>query len=297
MSGSVVRHALLAACGGLVVSLLTAFPAQAAPPPSDEIEDAVRLSQLPFRSAVDTSEATREAADGDCVGGASVWYRFRPQFTGRVRAATVGSDYDTVLAVFRGTRDNRRVVACNDDFYDLQSALRVKVKSGRTYWFALSSCCGSRSDVGGSAVLNIYRPRPAGITATVSSVETGATSGRLYVDGTVQCSTPSYAEVNLRVSQRLASGAVARASDTVFPGDCGAGPGDATWSLSLDSETGWAFAPGTATVTMDGFAYDGFRTAFIPEQTFNAAVGTDPNRLGRPSSKGRAARPALAKAG
>jgi hypothetical protein len=107
------------------------LPAYAAPPANDDIAGAVPVTAVPFVAEVDTSEASAVRSDGECVGGGSVWYRYRPTATARLRAVTVGSDYDTVLAVFQGPRDARRLVACNDDAVDLDSALEMRFQAGR----------------------------------------------------------------------------------------------------------------------------------------------------------------------
>ena len=39
-----------------------------------------------------------------CVYARSVWFRYVPDQTSRVRITTIGSSYDTVLAVFTGNR-------------------------------------------------------------------------------------------------------------------------------------------------------------------------------------------------
>ena len=40
----------------------------------------------------------------DCIGGHTVWYQFTPSEDIRVNANTFGSDYDTGIAVYTGTR-------------------------------------------------------------------------------------------------------------------------------------------------------------------------------------------------
>ena len=63
--------------------------------------------------------ATREAgevAHGDVVDGKSVWWRWTAPATGAVTLTTLGSDYDTVLAVYTGASvSGLTKVASNDD--------------------------------------------------------------------------------------------------------------------------------------------------------------------------------------
>jgi hypothetical protein len=275
------RPALLVVLGAVAASVLPAVAAQAAAPANDRIGNATRISSLPFRSVTDTSEATRSPSDGECVEGASIWYRFRPSFTGPVRVATIGSDHDTLLAVFRGSRTSRTLRACADDFADLTSVLSVDVRAGRTYWVAVSTF----DSTGGPTVLNLYRPRAARATTTVASVETGAVSGRAYVDGSIRCRTPSLAAVEVSVSQRVGAGAVAQGTGFLEL-DCGARRPTARWAAGIDSATGWAFQPGTASVTVISESYDGFQFTFR-EQTANMTVGSNPDRAGPRSTPDR----------
>jgi hypothetical protein len=248
--------------------------AHAAPPDNDRIRDARTITEIPTRVVQGTQQATSSANDGECVSGASVWYQFRPGTTSIARAVTAGSDFDTVLAVFRGPRTNRTLVACSDDSVGSASAVEVSFEAGARYWIAVSACCGPDGD-GGRSVLSLYRPRVASMTVTRGPVQTGQVSGRLFVRGTIRCNTPSLAEVAVQASQRVGT-MVARGSGVVFVPLC-----DGTaraWSVRVDSDTAVAFQEGVASVTVQGFSADGFDTAET-EQTANVAVGSNPNRM------------------
>src|SRR3954454_19398706 len=268
---ALVVGALLATSGFVVGA---AMPAYAAPPTNDSIANARAITGIPTRIVQATREATSSADDGQCVGGDSVWYRFRPTTTSTGRVVTIGSDFDTMLAVFRGPRASRTLVACNDDAANVtSSAVQVRFVAGATYWIAVSACCGA-SSVGGRSVLTLYRPRPAATTMSLGSVETGTVSGRLFVSGTVRCATPSEASVAVTVSQRVGT-FVARGTGFVQVRLC-----DATavsWAVQVDSETAVAFRAGTASVTVRVDSSDGF-SPVATEQTANVQVGSNPNR-------------------
>jgi hypothetical protein len=267
---ALVVGALLATSGFVVGA---ALPAYAAPPTNDSIANARAITGIPTRIVQATREATSSADDGQCVGGASVWYRFRPTTTSTGRVVTIGSDFDTMLAVFRGPRASRTLVACNDDAANVASAVQVRFVAGATYWIAVSACCGA-SAVGGRSVLTLYRPRPAAMTVSLGSVETGTVSGRLFASGTVRCATPSVASVAVTVSQRVGT-FVARGTGFVDVPLC-----DSTavsWAVQIDSETAVAFRAGTASVTVRVDSSDGF-SPVATEQTANVQVGSNPNR-------------------
>lgn len=257
--------------GGAVVA--AAPPAYSAPPGNDTIANARVIPDIPTRIVQNTRRASSSANDGQCVGGDSVWYRFRPISTEAVRVVTIGSDFDTVLAVFRGGRASRTLVACNDDAAGLASAVRVRFVAGARYWIAVSACCG-RSEGGGRSVLTLYRPRPAATRVHIDSVETGAVSGRLFASGTLRCATPSASAVAVVVSQRVGT-MVARGRGRVEAPLCG--PRGLSWEVQVDSSTGVAFQEGLASVTLSVSSSDGFQST-TTEETANLTVGTSPNR-------------------
>ena len=267
------RSSVLASAMLVLVAL--AFPASAAPPANDDIEDATRVTAVPARFVQDTRGAAFSSDDGSCVLGDSVWYRYRPTVTQRVRWVTLGSDYDTVLAIFHGTRRNRTLIGCNDDAVFLDSALGRRFVAGEKYWIAVSACC-SRASRGGELVLNVYRPAPAGVSTTVTAAQTGAVSGRLFVDGAIECSTLSGAFVQVAASQRVGDN-VARGEGSVLLDSCDSAGGE--WSVAIDTSTGWAFQTGLASLTVTTQAFDGFNLAEQGPETSNFPVVGDPDRI------------------
>jgi hypothetical protein len=258
MKRSVRRRVLTMLATTLLIILALEVPALAAPPTNDAITSATGLGTPPKNFVIDTQEATASSSDGGCVFGRSVWFKTHPGTTRTVRLSTLGSDYDTVLAVFRGPRTDRTRIACVNDSFDINpsEARQVRFVAGKTYWVAVSACC-SRTAHGGQLVLNTFLPTPAGVETTIESVESGAISGRLLIHGTAQCTTPSELELDVSASQRVGGGTNV-ASGEGF-GDVICGADESPWTAKVDSQTGWAFQPtGKTSVTVDSFVYDGF---------------------------------------
>ena len=268
--------ALIATVAGAIT--LAGAPAQAAAPPNDTIGGAETIS-VPTTISIDTTEATASPEDGDCVFGSSVWYRLRPTTTGRVRMSTVGSDYDTVLTLFEGPRNRRTFLRCNDDAAGLASAMRPRLEQDRTYWIAISSCCGRRAD-GGDAILRVFRRSTTpSVSVTVDTVESGGTSGRLLVSGTVTCaSDPAVVETRVAASQRVGAG-VARGARRANTALCTDDP--TPWGLRIDSTTGWAFQPGPVFLEVVARASDGFSRASDREELIMEAVDNPAARIAR----------------
>jgi hypothetical protein len=273
------RVARLLAGAGAVVALtipLLATPAQAAPPANDTPAGAVELT-VPGTFAVDTSEATSDAKDRSCVLGHSVWFHYTPASSGLVKMNTVGSTFDTHLALYRGADTPKRLVACADYGTGRQAALGAALEAGRSYWVALSSCCDRREKRGGAAVLNLFAGPATPPTITIDEAESGLVSGRLHVRGTVMCPVPSLLFGNVVSSQHLGD-AVARGSDSFRMRACTSEP--TSWHAVINSATGWAFQPGAASVEVRGWAYDGFSSTSVREVEPTFTIGTDPT--GRP---------------
>ncbi len=96
---------------------------------------------------------------------ASVWFVWEAPLSGGVRIDTFGSDFDTWLAVWSGAGlDSLTLLAENDDFASLQSAVFLNVTGGATYRIAVYGYSSSRGDI----ILNIAEDLTAKITGTVT---------------------------------------------------------------------------------------------------------------------------------
>src|SRR3989338_5292330 len=153
-----VLHFLTALFLGLLIGLsLFASPARAASP-NDNIANAVNLlvnfsTVAPSYRSTHTATTTGDSAEGSEPSGCkpiskSVWYKYYSSATFNLNAETVGSNYDTVLTVWKGTDTNTAVqglitpeVACDDDGGgSLTSKLtNVTLAKGSTYFFQVSA--------------------------------------------------------------------------------------------------------------------------------------------------------------
>lgn len=122
------------------------------PPLNDDFARADPLSLLATRGASreqDASTATVEWGEPSACGGeATVWFSLGllSGASGLVRLDTFGSDYDTVLAVYRGASlETLRPVACNDDADPgtLQSTLTFLALPGETYHVQVGAADGA----------------------------------------------------------------------------------------------------------------------------------------------------------
>jgi hypothetical protein len=124
--------------------------------PNDTFAQTERLSGISGSAFADNMLATREPVEPR-VRAHSIWYRWTAPATRHMVFDTQGSQFDTVLWVFRGRDLSRlKVVAVNDDAggLGLHSRVRFDTVVGRTYRIAISSFPRTH---GGAAVLSWQR--------------------------------------------------------------------------------------------------------------------------------------------
>lgn len=131
----------------------TVNPAPVPPPANDDFANAEEITTLPFADTFDPSGATREVSDPDNLschptpdnldaGLATVWYSYTPISDQILVLSTIGSGYDTYIAVFEDGNP-LQLVDCNDDADILsnpsvyQSRLPIALSSGIKYYFLI----------------------------------------------------------------------------------------------------------------------------------------------------------------
>jgi hypothetical protein len=236
------RSSFIPIAAFLLLGVLPAT-AEAAPPSNDDQAYAIAFSAVPYVVTADTTEATKDAATlNACYSRAgSVWYRFTPSTDQRVVISTTGSDYNTVLNVYRGSQ----LVACSNNVSreDLTSAVGVTVTAGVDYYIMVSRFAAKP---GGHLVLSVRHPITARVTL---SAKGGAdrVDGSALIHGTMRCSRTArtlYIQVSLR--QRVSGGRIANGSSRRVLRHCSSTP--TVWRMRI-SDNNRAFDAGPARVT------------------------------------------------
>jgi hypothetical protein len=139
----------------------------ACPPANDNVSSAANVERyaIPYRSTRVTNGATLEPGEPQpsCAPmGATVWYRVISHQTLTLRASTVGSDFDTVIAVYR--QDNvvpsppggLSQVACNDNASGGTSDVTFTAEGGIVHWVQVGGrVTASGAPATGNLVLGI----------------------------------------------------------------------------------------------------------------------------------------------
>ncbi|PWB77589.1 MAG: hypothetical protein C3F07_01880 [Anaerolineales bacterium] len=121
-----------------------------AAPTNDNWASAANVSSVPFTQSISISGATVESGepqvnvtcDGKllALGNNTVWYKYTPGATKYVSFDTLGSNYDTYLAVWTGSAlNNLTLVGCDDD-NDLgyTSLFSFNAQAGTTYYIQVA---------------------------------------------------------------------------------------------------------------------------------------------------------------
>ncbi|HSJ87916.1 MAG TPA: matrixin family metalloprotease [Anaerolineales bacterium] len=157
----------------------------AAAPVNDNFANASSktVGSIPYSDTIDTSGATEElndpqvniSCDGRLLnkGKKSVWYKYTAGSTLQISLDTIGSDYDTYIAVWTGNSlTNLNIVGCDDDRdADLQSQLVYTAVAGTTYYIEIAGYAGVQ---GTSSQLNPGGPLVFHVNLTNLNVRVGA---------------------------------------------------------------------------------------------------------------------------
>ena len=156
--------------------------AGATPPPNDAFAAGTTIGAIPYQDAQSTVEATAEPGEptSQCGPAAkSVWYRFTPATDVVLRADTLGSDFDTVLAVWTGSDlASLSPVACNDDVFSAQSIAVFAAEAGVTYAFQVGGYDGET----GALTFRLKEVDAGAIAGTVTDAATGSPLPDVCID-------------------------------------------------------------------------------------------------------------------
>jgi len=150
---------------------------------------------LPF----DTRQATHDG-QGIVMRSPNLWYRYAPAYTGVATVSLCGSQFDTMVAVYRGTECSpgpNRLVAANDDACGRQSEATFDAVSGQTYLIEV----GGYGQAAGQGVLTLACEAAASAEFDLGDApdSSGDHDARMtaYVsadDGTVEAHFPTVAD-------------------------------------------------------------------------------------------------------
>ena len=138
-------------------------------PPNDLFSTATVLTNNASTNAFNSLDATKETGEpnhANNAGGKSAWWSFKAPADGQLTLSTLGSSFDTLLAVYLGTNvAHLQPVASNDDATNASgfSSLSMGVVSNVTYRIAVDGYDAA----GGAGILSHLFAPGAVVTLTV----------------------------------------------------------------------------------------------------------------------------------
>ncbi len=162
-------------------------------PPNDNFTNAYVISGLQGATNGTNIRATKEGGEPNHagnVGGASVWYKWTAPANGSVMIDTIGSSFDTLLAVYTGTPvTNLTLVGNNDDSGgDVTSQVVFTATAGTTYRIAVDGKNGEQNSV----VLNWIQPTPPMFTTDPESQTKYTSDNVTFTSVAIGNPSPSY---------------------------------------------------------------------------------------------------------
>jgi hypothetical protein len=105
------------------------------------------------------------------TGYKSVWFKYTAPSNGTIMLDTIGSNYDTIMGIWQGSRGSLTNIACNDDGGgNLTSKIsNTSVVQGQTYYIEVS---GYSSFTGAALTLNLAQTPAATPTAIITNTST-----------------------------------------------------------------------------------------------------------------------------
>ncbi len=132
------------------------FEASSSHPENDDWQYAIPIGNvvdLPFS----TVEATFDGP-GVCQEAPNIWYCFTASGEGIAEISLCGASYDTKLTVYRSCDLDsvQEILACSDDYCDLQSLTHVPVSAGESYLIEIGGSGGATGEGVLAAYISTY---------------------------------------------------------------------------------------------------------------------------------------------
>lgn len=151
-------------------------------PPNDNFANRLALTGAPISTTGQNLEATMEENEPLPVGefgGRSVWWNWTAPFTGSATVTTLGSDFDTVLAVYSGESvDDLTVIGANDQDPIGGSTSRVEfpARAGLRYEILVDGWNAESGEI----VLNVEMPPAPPALSQPRVLSSGAFQATLF---------------------------------------------------------------------------------------------------------------------
>ena len=138
-----------------------------APPPNDDVDEAVTLAGETATGTGTNVAATSGWNEWPSRATQLVWWRWTSPVDGQVRVDTCGSDFDTVLGVMRRESGEWAGGDIEHDGCGDRGMVSVNAVAGREYWI------GVGGDLGASGAVDLRIDATPDLTAPVTTISSG----------------------------------------------------------------------------------------------------------------------------
>jgi hypothetical protein len=264
---------------GVAVTEISVIPV---PPPNDDFNAPTVIPSMPFTTSQNVTNATSAFDDPFCSGQTqTVWFAFTPTQNMVIEANTFGSNYDTTLSVYTGSRGSLTQLACNDDSGSLQSRIRFNAVAGTTYYFMVSSF-SFFPVFNANLVFNLV-PGPQPLVIAPSVIKFGSvdpSTGAATISGSVSCSQQAFVTISGQLKQTHGPSSTFGFFSVFVP--CN---GSTPWSASIQTvgqtfhgrALADLFTGGPADITASASAFD-FENGVFVQRNFAVRI----NLRGKP---------------
>lgn len=178
-------------------------------PANDDFANAAILSGATVETTGINRRATTEPGEqhhAGIPGGASVWWKWTAPATGVAVVNTIGSDFDTLLAVYSGTSVSRlTTIGSNDDFGAFGTASRVGFHcvAGQTYHIAVDGYDGDT----GTIRLQVEQASLVGACGPTIEIAEDLIMGPTEDLNVIPCKAANFSDIPfIRIGQRFQAG-------------------------------------------------------------------------------------------
>ena len=244
---------------------------EALPPSNDDWDTATTVTGVPFEVTESTLLATTAPDDDFFWSKKTVWFSFTPSESRRVAISTIGSDYQTDVAVYTGTRSSRGFATCD---YPTSGVQWCNVEAGTTYHVVVSAAYA----FGGTLAFSVLDLPTAALTVDHIAV-TGLPGNPTLVriSGTAVCNQPMGMSYEAWFIQGNYS--------SVVDGQLACSPAGEPWTAYLQDYGYFTLGAGTVSMTASGGSAAGpaFASAAAPVVLTRYVSDTTPPTLSMPA--------------
>jgi hypothetical protein len=234
----------------VLLGVLAAGPAYAAPPSNDVFAGAVTIGSVPFGVTQDVTEATTDADDVEANAAcgapaldASVWYAITPTADTTLLVNVTDSSYPAGVLVVTGAPGSFEIVTCGP------GAVAFDALAGVSYHLLIIDDQSDGGGNGGTLRLTVDEaPPPPELTVTVNERATfDPRTGSATVSGTIACvGDVEFTFIDVQLEQAVGRGEVVGFGTVDVDCDGTVRP----WSIEIFPTFGKKFAGGkSATFT------------------------------------------------